>query len=193
MGEYEIGRFIYLIILLVAVGSWVFVQNRQSLGKTLQMFAVWGFIFLGVIASYGLWEDIRQTVRPQQSVAMDAGRVEVPRSPDGHYYLTLEVNGAPVEFLVDTGASQVVLNERDAQSAGIDTGNLAYLGRASTANGEVRTASVWVDEISLGGITDTDLRVWVNQGELDQSLLGMGYLQRWSSIEIRNGALVLTR
>ncbi|KIC26541.1 MULTISPECIES: retropepsin-like aspartic protease family protein [unclassified Leisingera] len=193
MGEYEIGRFIYLIILLVAVGSWVFVQNRQSIGKTLQMFAVWGFIFLGVIASYGLWEDIRQTVRPQQSVAMDAGRVEVPRSPDGHYYLTLEVNGAPVEFLVDTGASQVVLNERDAQSAGIDTGNLAYLGRASTANGEVRTASVWVDEISLGGITDTDLRVWVNQGELDQSLLGMGYLQRWSSIEIRNGALVLTR
>ena len=66
MGDYEIGRFIYLAILLVAVGSWVFVQNRQSLGKTMQMFAVWGFIFLGVIASYGLWEDIRQTVRPQQ-------------------------------------------------------------------------------------------------------------------------------
>ncbi|UWQ80745.1 TIGR02281 family clan AA aspartic protease [Leisingera sp. S132] len=193
MGEYEIGRFIYLIILLVAVGSWVFVQNRQSLGKTMQMFAVWGFIFLGVIASYGLWEDIRQTVRPQQSVAIDAGRVEVPRAPDGHYYLTLDVNGAPVEFLVDTGASQVVLNERDARSAGIDTTSLAYLGRASTANGEVRTASVWIDEISLGGITDKNLRVWVNQGELEQSLLGMGYLQRWSSIEIRNGALVLTR
>ncbi|MBY6065377.1 TIGR02281 family clan AA aspartic protease [Leisingera aquaemixtae] len=193
MGEYEIGRFIYLIILLVAVGSWVFVQNRQSIGKTLQMFAVWGFIFLGVIAAYGLWEDIRKTVRPQQSVAIDAGRVEVPRAPDGHYYLTLDVNGAPVEFLVDTGASQVVLNERDANSAGIDTGNLAYLGRASTANGEVRTASVWVDEISLGGITDKHVRVWVNQGELEQSLLGMGYLQRWSSIEIRDGALLLTR
>ena len=193
MGDYEIGRFIYLAILLVAVGSWVFVQNRQSLGKTLQMFAVWGFIFLGVIASYGLWHDIRQTVRPQQNVAVDAGRVEVPRAPDGHYYLTLEVNGAAIEFLVDTGASQVVLNERDARRAGIDTENLAYLGRAQTANGEVRTASVWIDEMSLGGITDTGVRVWVNQGALDQSLLGMGYLQRWSSIEIRNGALVLTR
>jgi len=193
MGDYEIGRFIYLVILLVAVGSWVFVQNRQSLGKTLQMFAVWGFIFLGVIASYGLWQDIRQTVRPQQNVAVDAGRVEVPRAPDGHYYLTLEVNGAAIEFLVDTGASQVVLNERDARRAGIDTENLAYLGRAQTANGEVRTASVWVDEMSLGGITDTGVRVWVNKGALEQSLLGMGYLQRWSSIEIRNGALVLTR
>ena len=193
MGEIEIGRFIYLVLLLIAVGSWVFVQNRQSIGKTLQMFAVWGFIFLGVIASYGLWEDIRHTVRPQQSVAVDAGRVEVPRAPDGHYYLTLDVNGAAIEFLVDTGASQVVLNAADAQRAGIDTDNLAYLGRARTANGEVRTASVWVDEISLGGITDTGVRVWVNEGELEQSLLGMGYLQRWSSIEIRNGALVLTR
>ncbi|WP_027258641.1 MULTISPECIES: retropepsin-like aspartic protease family protein [Leisingera] len=193
MGEFEIGRVIYLVVLLVAVGSWVFVQNRQSIGKTLQMFAVWGFIFLGVIASYGLWEDIRQTVRPQQSVAVDAGRVEVPRAPDGHYYLTLEVNGAAVPFLVDTGASEVVLNARDAERAGIDTDTLAYLGRARTANGEVRTASVWIEEMSLGGITDTDVRVWVNQGELEQSLLGMGYLQRWSSIEIRNGALVLTR
>ncbi|WP_291737296.1 retropepsin-like aspartic protease, partial [Leisingera sp. F5] len=80
-----------------------------------------------------------------------------------------------------------------AERAGIDTGSLAYLGRARTANGEVRTASVWIEEMSLGGITDTDVRVWVNQGELEQSLLGMGYLQRWSSIEIRNGALVLTR
>ena len=193
MGDYEIGRVIYLVILLVAVGSWVFVQNRNSLGKAAQMFAVWIFIFLGVIASYGLWDDIRQTVRPQQSVAQETGRVEVPRSRDGHYYLTLEVNGTPVEFLVDTGASQVVLNERDAERAGIDTKALAYLGRARTANGEVRTASVWIDEISLGGITDRNLRVWVNEGELEQSLLGMVYLQRWSSIEIRNGALVLTR
>ncbi|OED47907.1 aspartyl protease [Rhodobacteraceae bacterium (ex Bugula neritina AB1)] len=193
MAEYEIGQFVYLIVLLIAVGSWGFVQNRQSLGKTLQMFAVWGFIFLGVIASYGLWDDIRQTVRPQQSVSVDAGRVEVPRSPDGHYYLTLSVNGAPVEFLVDTGATQIVLNEKDARRAGIDTENLAYLGRAMTANGEVRTASVRVDDISLGGISDSNLRVWVNEGQLDKSLLGMGYLQRWSSIEIRSGALMLTR
>lgn len=193
MGEYDIGRLVYLGLLLAVIGGWVFVQNRQSLGKTFQMLAIWALIFLGVIAAYGLWEDIRQTVRPQQSVLTEAGRVEVPRARDGHYYLTLQVDGTPVQFLVDTGASEVVLNAADAERAGIDTGSLAYLGRAKTANGEVRTASVWVDEISLGGITDRNVRVWVNEGALEQSLLGMGYLQRWSSIEITGGALVLTR
>ncbi|MVO14260.1 retropepsin-like aspartic protease family protein [Parasedimentitalea huanghaiensis] len=193
MADVDYGRIIYLVLLLAAVGSWVFVQNRQSLGKTVQQLAIWAFIFLGVIAGYGLWGDIRNTVRPQQSVINSTGQIEVPRSADGHYYLTLDINTVPITFLIDTGATDVVLNERDARRAGIDPDTLNYLGRANTANGEVRTASVWLDSISLGNITDSNVRVWVNQGELDQSLLGMAYLQRWSSIEIRNGALLLTR
>ncbi|KAE9626537.1 retropepsin-like aspartic protease family protein [Parasedimentitalea maritima] len=193
MADVDYGRIIYLVLLLAAVGSWVFVQNRQSLGKTVQQLAIWAFIFLGVIAGYGLWGDIRNTVRPQQSVINSTGQVEVPRSADGHYYLTLDINTVPITFLIDTGATDVVLNARDARRAGIDPDTLNYLGRANTANGEVRTASVWLDSISLGSITDSNVRVWVNQGELDQSLLGMAYLQRWSSIEIRNGALLLTR
>jgi aspartyl protease family protein len=98
-----------------------------------------------------------------------------------------------VEFLVDTGASEVVLSTQDARRAGFDPEKLAYLGRASTANGIVQTASVRVDELALGEIRDRNLRVSVTRGEMDKSLLGMTYLQRWSSIEIRNGALVLTR
>lgn len=193
MEDMDFARLLYLALLLCAVGFWVFVQNRQSLNKTVQQLAVWAFIFLGVIAGYGLWGDIRQTVQPQQSVMADAGRVVVPRAPDGHYYLTLSVNGAAIDFLVDTGASQVVLTASDARRAGIDPEKLAYLGRANTANGEVRTASVRVDELALGDIRDKNLRVWVNEGEMDKSLLGMTYLQRWSHIEIRNGALVLSR
>lgn len=193
MSDMDYGRLIYLVLLLVAVGSWVFVQNRQTLSKTVQSFAIWAFLFIGVIAAYGLWGDIRQTVLPQQSVMVDQGRVEVPMAPDGHYYLTLSLNGEPVNFLVDTGASQVVLSRKDALRAGIDTESLAYMGRAQTANGEVRTAATKVDEMSLGGITDRNVRVWVNSGEMDKSLLGMGYLQRWSRIEIQNNALVLIR
>lgn len=193
MADVDYGRVIYLVLLLAVVGSWVFVQNRQGLGKTVQQLAIWAFIFLGVIAGYGLWDDIRSTVQPRQSVVSGTGQIEVPRSSDGHYYLTLDVNTVPITFLVDTGATAVVLNAKDARRAGIDPDNLAYLGRANTANGEVRTAQVWLDSVSLGSSTNTNFRAWVNQGELDQSLLGMSYLQRWSSIEIRRGSLVLTR
>ncbi|MGR3622230.1 retropepsin-like aspartic protease family protein [Pseudophaeobacter sp.] len=193
MEDLDYGRLIYLGLLLCAVGSWVFVQNRQSLSTTVQQIAVWAFIFLGVIAGYGLWGDIRNTLQPRQSVLSEVGQVTVPRSTDGHYYLTLMVNGAPIEFLVDTGASDVVLSTQDARRAGIDLDKLTYFGRANTANGQVRTAPVWIDELALGAIRDHDLRVSVNEGDMDKSLLGMAYLQRWSRIEIRNGALVLTR
>ena len=67
--------------------------------------------------------------------------MEVPRSADGHYYLTMEVNGAPIRFVVDTGATELVLSRADAERAGIDTGGLIYSGRAFTANGMVETAA----------------------------------------------------
>jgi aspartyl protease family protein len=117
----------------------------------------------------------------------------VPRSPDGHYYLTLDVNDMPVRFVLDTGATSIVLTQADARRAGIDPGALAYTGRASTANGTVRTAAVRLETIALGPVVDRQVPAVVNEGEMQQSLLGMSYLQRWGSIEIAGGALTLTR
>ncbi|TNF64230.1 MAG: TIGR02281 family clan AA aspartic protease [Rhodobacteraceae bacterium] len=192
MSDLQIGHLAYLALLLAVVG-YAFVQNRQGLNKTLQQAALWGLIFLGAIAVFGLWDDIRQTVRPSQAVFADSGRVEVPRAPDGHFYLTLDVNGQPLRFVVDTGATGVVLSRADAARAGLDPEDLMFLGRAMTANGEVRTAPVRLDRMTLGGFTETDLPAWVNEGELETSLLGMTYLDRWSRIEITSDRMVLTR
>jgi len=193
MDEYHFGRLAYLALLGAVLVFWFVIHNRQSLNKTLQQAVVWGLIFLGVIAAVGLWDDISQTVRPSQAVFADQGRVEVPRSRDGHYYITLTVNAQPVQFVIDTGATDIVLSHSDAQRVGLQLENLAYVGRAMTANGEVRTAPVRLDTIALGPVKDTHIPAWVNQGEMGHSLLGMSYLQRWSKIEIGGGALVLTR
>ncbi len=189
----NIARLGYLGLLGAAVLMWFVTQNRDSLGKTLQQALIWVFIFMGVIAVVGLWEDIRSSTVPSGRMTITDDRIVVPRARDGHYYLQLQVNGKPVEFLVDTGASQIVLSLEDAGRIGIDVNDLNYFGRALTANGEVRTAPARLDEVVLGPFEDRDLTAWVNEGEMEQSLLGMEYLQRFSTLQISPQSLTLAR
>ena len=193
MSAMDTGQLIYLVMLLAAVVFWFVVANRNSMGKVMQHAALWGLIFLGAIAAVGLWGDIRQTVVPRQAGFSDQGRIEVPRSPDGHYYLTLDVNGHPTRFVVDTGATSIVLLEADARAAGIDPARLNYSGTAMTANGAVRTARVVLDEIGFEEMTDRRVTAFVNEGEMAESLLGMSYLQRFDRLEISGGRLILER
>lgn len=191
--QFETANLIYLCLLGAAVVMWFIAANRNSLGKTLQQAMMWGLIFIGVIAAVGLWDDIRQTVRPSQTVFADRGVIELPRAPDGHYYLSADVNGATLRFVVDTGATDIVLSRADAKAVGLNPDTLGYYGQASTANGIVRTAPVTLDRVAVGDIVDRDVRAVVNEGDLFESLLGMRYLQRFTSIRIENGTLVLTR
>ncbi|MBK5932822.1 aspartyl protease family protein [Rhodovulum imhoffii] len=189
----DIGRLIYLILLAAAIAGYFFVENRNRLGKTAQQAAIWGLIFLGVVAGVGLWSDIRQQVSPRQTVFEQGQRIEVPRAPDGHFYLTLLINDTPVRFVVDTGASEIVLTQKDALRVGVDLRKLDYLGQAHTANGVVETARVTLDEVRLGPVMDENMRAWVNRGEMQDSLLGMTYLQRFARMEIADNRLILTR
>ena len=188
----QTARFIFLALLGGAIAGGYLVQHRKEMGKVAQQAAVWALIFLGAIAAVGLWGDIRDDIMPRQS-AFAGGITEVPRQRDGHFYLTLDVNGQAIEFLVDTGATQVVLTQSDADRVGIDVANLAFLGTAYTANGPVDVASVRLNTVALGEMEDTDIRALVNKGELDQSLLGMSYLDLFERIEITGDALILTR
>lgn len=187
----QIANIAYLGLLGAAIAFWFFAENRQGLNKTLRTAAVWALIFIGVIAAYGLWGDIRSTVVPQQSLSLNEARIEVPRSPDGHYHLTLDVNGVPIDFLVDTGATGVVLSRRDARAAGLETDQLNFWGSANTANGTVATAPVVLE--SFGPFGDRNMRAFVNGGELGKSLLGMDYLQRFDTVQIAGDRLILAR
>ncbi len=186
------ARFIWLALLAAALLGWFLMQMRGNPGRSLQQIAVWALIFVGLVAGYGLWQDIRGQVAPMQAV-MEDGRIELPVGRDGHYHATVVVNGTPIDFIVDTGASDIVLTRADAARAGIDLAGLTFFGQAQTANGSVETAPVTLDNVTFGPVTDTDVRAVVNGGEMAGSLLGMAYLHRFSRIEIEAGTLVLTR
>jgi aspartyl protease family protein len=175
MDAETVARLAYLGLILAALMGWILVEFRQRMGQALRMAMAWGLIFVGMMAGYGLWQDIRRDIMPVQAVAAD-GVIEVPRAGDGHYYLTLQINGATVQFLVDTGASGMVLRREDAERLGIDPESLLFIGEASTANGVVRTALVTLPLIELGPFRNERFRAYVSEGEMEVSLLGMDYL-----------------
>ena len=193
MESWEAGQFVYLMLLGAALGGYYVVSHRDRLGQVARHALLWGLIFVGIIAVAGLWSDIRRDVIPRQSAVIEGARIVVPRSWDGHYYLTLKADGAPVEFIVDTGATEIVLSRQDAVRAGIDPEKLIYSGIASTANGTVRTARTALDKLEIGPIVDRNVAVWVNEGEMEGSLLGMAYLRRFERLQISDGRLVLER
>ncbi|MCP3971395.1 MAG: TIGR02281 family clan AA aspartic protease [Rhodobacteraceae bacterium] len=193
MDSFDTGRLIYLVLLVSVIAAYFLISHRDRLGQVARLGMLWGLIFIGVIAGFGLWQDIRDDVIPRQSYSAAEGRIEVPRAFDGHYYLTLLADGTAVQFVVDTGATDIVLSRQDAVRIGIDPDNLTYSGIANTANGTVRTARTRLDTLSLGPVTDLNVAVWINEGEMDGSLLGMAYLQRFDSLEISDGTLILVR
>jgi len=188
----DTARLLYLGVLGAVICLWFFAQNRASWGKVTQQAVVWALIFVGVIAAFGLWGDIRRSALGTPKV-LSQNQIVIPRAPDGHYHVTLNVNDTAIAFVVDTGASMIVLTQEDAKRIGIKLEDLVYSMRANTANGVVRTAQVRLSHMELGQIRDENIRAVVNEGTMNRSLLGMSYLNRFSSIEIRGNEMIITR
>ena len=108
----------------------------------------------------------------------------------GHVLLDGVVNGSPVKFIVDTGATMVVLTPRDAAAAGLDRNDLVYNVRTSTANGAGRAASVTLREIRIGQFSVYEVPAFVVEN-LTISLLGQSFLTRLSGYQMRDGELTL--
>ena len=103
------GRLLYLLILLAAVVGWTLVEHRKRPGTALRALFAWALIFVGVIAAYGIWTDVRSSGRGKIMVMSDS-MIDVERSRDGHYHLRLRIGDELVDFMVDTGATNIVLS-----------------------------------------------------------------------------------
>jgi aspartyl protease family protein len=172
-------------------------------GTALRNIAVWLFVFVGLIAGYQnrlALQDFASTItaglipsRPQSSTAVDGGNiVTIGKSDNGHFEVDTDVNGQAVSFLIDTGATSVVLTANDAASIGLDMSALSFTIATSTANGTAMAAPTRIDEITIGTIVRRNLRALVaKEGALDQSLLGMEFLNSLSSFTIKQDELQL--
>ena len=177
----------------LVIGSYVLRTYRGRMGTMIQQALIWVLIFLAAVIIFGFKEQLQRQLFPSQSVMISDDIISLTRARDGHFYADMLVNGVSVEFVIDTGASDIVLATQDAENAGISLDQLMYLGIAETANGEVRTAQVTLDTLEFSGMRDRNVRVYVSEGQMSISLLGMAYLRRFDRIEIIGDTLLLHR
>ncbi len=193
MEENDFSRLIYLSVLVVAILGSVLISRRGAYGKMFRQAGVWLLIFMGLVAIVASWQDIRQSGQTTSFQQSQDGAIIIPKEIDGHFHLTLTINDRPIDFLVDTGASDIVLTRKDAARVGFDPNRLDYWGMANTANGTVRLATIRLETVRLGEFIDKNIRASVNKAPMEKSLLGMRYLSKFRAIEISNDQMILKR
>lgn len=193
MTEEETGRLIYLSLLGILLLASFLGVGRVRIGTTIKQAATWVGVFCVVILVYAQRDVLEAQFFPATAQRTGPDSVTINRSLNGSFQLRIDVNGVTIPFLVDTGATDVVLSQQAARRVGIDVDRLVYSRSAMTANGRVGIAPVRLDTLSFSGIEDRNIPASVNQGELGVSLLGMSYLKRFERIEIRGNQMLLIR
>jgi len=133
------------------------------------------------------------TVAPTATPApvLDSGEASIAKSSDGHFWADADVDGHPLHFLIDTGATAVALTADDARSLGLDPTALNYSYTVMTANGPARAAAVKLGTVAVGRAEVSDVDAFVIDKGLQTSLLGMTYLGKLSKFEATPDAMVL--
>lgn len=172
----------YLVIAVVAGASFAVLQGRD-----------WAPLELAARDAIGERAGQRANRARVDRDQGDAGDLEqiIDAGPHGHFLVEAVVDGVPVDFLVDTGASHVVLSMQDARKLGFTPDRLRFTQEFQSANGAVRAAPVELRELRIGQLRLFDLEASVNGGPLPISLLGMSFLERLSSYEVARGRLIL--
>jgi aspartyl protease family protein len=191
-------RLIYLLAFFVLVGGGVFARIARRPNAALQQAGAWAGIGLVVLLAYSYRDELGRVAHrlsgdlvPAAGQAMDGQQMRFTAEADGQFHVEAMIGSTPMRFLVDTGASEVMLTPSDARRLGYEPSTLAYTRVYDTANGAVRGAPVTIPEIAIGPIRLTDVAASVNEHETKGSLLGMSFLGRLSGYQFSGNTLTL--
>lgn len=184
---------------------------------------MWRYAFIAIsfigLATYGpaMLQDViaernraqsearEQPVAQRQTIARAESREAASRSTGGrsvriaagrggHFRVEARLNGAPVNVLVDTGATMVAMNESTARRLGIRLAPSDFKYAVNTANGVARVASATIDEIEIGRVRVRNVEATIGHDDaLSTTLLGMSFLRKLRRYEVDGGTLVLTQ
>jgi len=194
----EFAALAYKIALLVFLGAAALVMFRERLAQAVTAAVLWVLLALLLVVGYSYRFELRSVsdrviAELVPGHVISRGRsVEVARAANGDFGVTAQINGARVSMILDTGASTIVLTRDDAKAAGLPLEVLAYTAVIDTANGRTHAAPITLDRIAVGGLLERQVEALVAQpSQLKVSLLGMSFLNRLQSWEVRGDRLLL--
>ncbi|MES2961174.1 MAG: TIGR02281 family clan AA aspartic protease [Pseudomonadota bacterium] len=191
-------NFIYLTLILVMLVSGL-ISRRMPFPKVVKYLAIWSAIGILAISLYAYrfeFSDFKNRVmgeiKPSSIQITDAGEMIINLAQDGHFYMDVEVNESPMRFMIDTGASDIVISLAEARRIGIKTEKLNFNKSYQTANGISWGASVVLKTMKVGNMVFYDIPASVNSAEMGTPLLGMSFLRRFKKYEFYRDKLILS-
>lgn len=184
---------LYDVFWLMLIGSALLTHVMSEPGKALRQMAAWVIIFGVFMVGYSLWSGTGRLASELDPAKGFGEKDSISYRVDGrgHFIVRAEVNGVDIRFLLDTGASDVALSARDAERIGFDLDRLTYNKPYNTANGVTFAAPVLLDEITLGPIRAYNIEASISREGLENSLLGMSFLNSLSGYKVEDGVLTL--
>jgi aspartyl protease family protein len=188
-----------LSAMTLLIASVVVSEFRGRWVNGLRALVTWSLLLVVLVGLYSYRNEL-QTVAarvagelmPGETTVGTGGEVVVTRRMDGTFLVNGKVNDRDARFIFDTGATTVVLTGETAKALGIDPGPLGYTVMVATANGRTLAAPVTLERVAVGSIREQRVRALVAKpGVLHQNLLGMSFLDRLASYEVRQNRLIM--
>ncbi len=184
--------------------AWLFLAGARRAGpegfaRVLGGAVIWAAVILGLTGVYAyrfeaadIADRVMTELFPGEPQVGQSGEVILSRRLGGEFIIPAKVDGAHVAFLFDTGASSVVLRAEDAKRIGAKVSGLDFNVTVVTANGAAMAAQTRLAEIAVGPIVMHNVGALVARpGALNESLLGMSFLERLQSYTVERGRLIL--
>ena len=189
-------HFLYLLGCLVLVGSGLMVR-RLPLGQSLRMVLAWLLIFAAVFVAFALKDEflalgrrVMAELSGDNVVETQGAEIRIRRGEDGHFWVNGELNGQPVRFLVDSGATVTTISAGTAARVGIAAeGGFGVL--IETANGRTLVDRGRADRVRIGPIQRSGLGVHIARGEGETNVIGMNFLSTLSAWGVEGSTLRL--
>jgi aspartyl protease family protein len=181
--DLQLGGLYILMATMLVLGA--LIARREPFARSLTMGLAWIAIFAGGFVLFTFRDDLGWVAQRLRSEATGepvrvGETIRIPMAIDGHFWVEGRINGEPVKFLVDSGATMTTIGRETASEVGVSP-SPSRNQIVRTGNGYIRVATGRADHLKVGDIERTSLPVHVTDGE-DLNVLGMNFLsslQRW--------------